>query len=605
MIDYNPTPMPNRKVITRFAPSPTGYLHIGGARTALFNWAFARQHGGTFILRIEDTDRARSTAESTRRIIEDLRWLGLDWDEGPTPDTDDPYDHQIDPAGVGPYFQSQRLDRYRQHIDRLIDAGRAYKCFKTPDELKADRDQAKAEKRAYKYDRTESINLPPEVVARYEAEGKPFVIRFQMPNTDITIDDLVLGSVTVKAEELEDFIILKSDGYPTFHLANVVDDALMGVTHVLRAQEHLMNTPKHVALQDALGFDRPKYAHMPLIFNTDGSKMSKRDKAKVARTAAKEWIKARKQVLPASNDTKIENEKSESYDTLAELSEIPTNRLTAFIQKKNDDTDMVEALAHPHVLNLTLPEIDVHDFRHHGYLPQVVLNYISLLGWSPGNDIERFDLNFLVKNFDLARIGKTNARFDRAKLLAFNTEALSGLSDAEFKTLLMEYEKQFPSHLGSFHQHMGDSRFTLFANCYRQRSRTLKEPFDNGQFFLLSHDRIVYDPKAIQKVFVKNDHEGLRILKDLRPLLANNPHWTTHEIETMVKHYATEHDLGLGKVAQPLRVAVSGNTISPPIFDTLNILGQDKTLARIDYCLTNKQQLINLNLLSAQPQSHR
>ncbi len=553
-------------VVTRFAPSPTGYLHVGGARTALFNWAFARRHGGTFILRIEDTDQARSTPESTRRIIDDLRWLGLDWDHGPdaTPGAE-PYSSQIGPAG--PYFQSQRQHLYQEHADRLIEAGRAYRCFKTPEQLKAERDQARREKRAYKYDPTEALGLSDSTIADYLSEGRPSVLRFRMPDTDITLNDAVLGDVTIKAAEMEDFVILKSDGFPTFHLANVVDDALMGVTHVLRAQEHLMNTPKHAALQDALGFARPTYAHMPLIFNPDGTKMSKRDKAKAARNAAKDRLKQTGQDV---NTLAV---------SLAAETAVEAGALADFIEARNDDTDTATAIAS--AFGVPLPEIDVHDFRRSGYLPAVLLNYVALLGWSPGNDIERFDLDFLMQQFDIERIGKSNARFDRAKLLAFNTEAITALSPTSFHKRLIKHDEA--EH--HFRHALGDERFRMFADCYRERTRTLDEPFVNGRFFVTEDDALTYDPKAVKKVLEKNDGAGFAVLKALAdPLQACDP-WSIESIEQTITAYATEHDQNLGKVAQPLRVAVSGSTVSPPIYDTLTILGKDATMARIARCL--------------------
>ena len=604
MIDSTPTPT---RIVTRFAPSPTGNLHIGGARTALFNWAFTRRHGGTFILRIEDTDKKRSTPESTWQIIKDLRWLGLNWDEGPDLNADDPY--TAAPIGTsegswnsggGPYFQSQRLDLYNEHIQKLVDTGRAYKCFKTPDELAAERTKAKAEKRPYKYDGTESRNLTADQIAQYEDQGKPCVVRFAMPQHDITVSDLVLGDVTVKAAELEDFIIQKSDGYPTFHLANVVDDALMGITHVLRAQEHLMNTPKHVALQKALGFAPPHYAHMPLIFNADGSKMSKRDKAKVARAVAKDHLR-----------TKTPDEQNTWCQHLADIDKRPTDLLPAkyhrhrqffhpvdhifksseikeFIDKKNDAVGIAHLIAAD--LDIDLPEIDVQDFRASGYLPEVLLNYLSLLGWSPGNDLERFDLEFLKQNFNLERIGKSNARFDRAKLLAFNTEAIGKLDPDDFYTRLKKHDADF--HDGIYMGTLGQERFQQFANAYLKRSQTLEEPLANGKFFIFELDTNDYDEKAVKKVLRKNDNEGFGVLGDLRDLLhqLGEDDWTVQRLEKAIKGYAEDKGLGLGKVAQPLRVAVSGSTISPPIYDTLAILGKKFSLANIDLCLRKRAQ---------------
>ena len=557
-------------VVTRFAPSPTGYLHIGGARTAMFNWAFARHHDGMFILRIEDTDRTRSSTASTRRILEELTWLGLDWDEGPDPvqlESQDPPDFTTAQKGTrGPYFQSQRLTIYRSYVDRLFKTGRAYKCFKTPQQLQAEREQAKRDKRPYKYDRTESINLSASQVAQFEAEGKPCVVRFRMPDSDVVVDDKVLGRVTYGVAELEDFVILKSDGYPTFHLANVVDDALMGVTHVLRGQEHLMNTPKHVALQQALEFDPPCYAHMPLIFNADGSKMSKRDKAKAAREAAKAHL--------AANDN--------DPGRLADRVGIDEPTLTAFLKKQTDDQAVVEKLAS--TLGVTLPEIDVHDFRASGYLPPAILNYIALLGWSPGNDVEQFGpkpLGFLAQNFDLDRIGKANARFDREKLRAFNTDAILALPPESFRAELREHGRRFHPR---FVERLAD-RFDAFADCYRERTRTLEEPFVNGAFFVAPDDEIEYDPKAVKKVLAKNDGQGYAVLRELEPLFEDRQPWTPDSLETTVESFAERKALKVGQVAQPLRVAVSGGTVSPPIYDTLAIVGKAATRSRIVRCL--------------------
>ena len=542
-------------VITRFAPSPTGYLHIGGARTALFNWVYARQHGerARFILRIEDTDKARSTPAATRRILDDLQWLGLDWDEGPRRDlkpTDDPYTNQI--GDRGPYFQSERDTLYHDAIQHLLDAGRAYKCFKTAEQLTAERDAARQAKQPYKYDRTESVNLTPQQIDQYQQEGRPYVIRFRMPDEAVVVDDLVLGQVRIEPSELEDFIIVKSDGGPTFHLANVVDDHHMGITHVLRGQEHLMNTPKHVALFDALGWARPNYAHMPLIFNPDGSKMSKRDKAKVAREAAK-----------------ANNLPSVGFDE---------TRFEDFMAKKSDDTDLAAQIAEK--LDLKLPEIDVHDFRRSGYLPNVLLNYLALLGWSPGNDIERFDLDFMVERFSIQRIGKSHARFDRDKLFRFNAEAIAALSPETFRDKLRDHFQQFhPQYL----EKMDDARFARFAESYRERSRTLDEPAIGGRFFIEADDAVEFDQKAVKKVLLKGD--GLAILAELRDALAAIDPWTGDAAHDTVKHLAEQRDINMGKVAQPLRVAVSGNTVSPPIDATLDILGKTSTLARIDRCL--------------------
>lgn len=551
--------------VTRFAPSPTGHLHIGGARTALFNWAYARRHGGQFVLRIEDTDQARSTPESTRGILDDLTWLGIQWDQGPDAASQDPYQKQI--GEHGPYFQSQRLDLYQKYAQQLVEKGLAYKCFKTPEDLATQRETAKAQGKQWRYDRTESLSLEEDRIIAMEAEGKSCVVRFKAGHEDITIHDKVLGDVTFKAQELEDFVILKSDGFPTYHLAVVVDDALMGVTHVMRAQEHLMNTPKHIAIQKALGFETPAYAHMPLIFNADGSKMSKRDKAKTARAAAQQWMKLNAATV-------------EALFLEVNVHGVPTfdaETIKAFIAKKSDDASIAHPLAA--ALNVELPEIDVHDFRTSGYLPEVLLNYIALLGWSPKNNIEQFGLDFLKEEFDLERIGKSNAKFDRVKLLSFNADRIAALESDDFvarlKAHMQEQHPQFASLCKN------DAKFKLFAQAYQPRSKTLSDPATLGAFFITADDAIIFDDKAVKKVLAKNENEGFKALDDLTSVIERQTDWSPEALHQMIEKFCTDTSRQMGQIAQPLRVALTGTSVSPAIHDTLAILGQASTLKRI------------------------
>ena len=567
-----------KKVVTRFAPSPTGHLHIGGARTALFNWAFAKKHNGTFIIRMEDTDKARSTTESTTGILKDLQWLGIDWDCGPNPDAADPMASQLnkDDTFRGPFFQSQRSDKYQDAIAKLISDNRAYKCFKTTEELGVLRKAAREAKLPYKYDGTEMKNLTEDEIKALEDKGIPSVIRFKMAEQDITVKDLVLGDITFKREELEDFIIVKSDGGPTFHLANVVDDALMGVTHALRAQEHLMNTPKHIALAIALGHEPPHYAHMPLIFNSDGSKMSKRDKAKLARKTTKEWIQANKSDVAGILNL-FETAGREPLDGV----EDPYSMLEGFLKKKNDSIEITAALAS--ILDIVLPEIDVHDFRATGYLPETLNNYLSLLGWSPGNNVEHFDNEFLKANFNIEKIGKSNAKFDRVKLMAFNTDKILELSPDEFYGRFYNYLEQFyPEYISILGQSEGDLR--LLADSYRERSRTLREPADNGKFFIADDKDIAYDAKAVKKFMRKAENKGLNALTEITPILEAIEDWTPEAINETIKTYCEEKEVGMGTVAQPIRIAISGATVTPPIDMTLSMLGQPKTIRRIKKC---------------------
>lgn len=513
----------NTNVVTRFAPSPTGYLHIGGARTALFAWAFARHHVGanTFILRFEDTDQSRSSAASTVAMIDDLKWLGIDWDEGPDPDGADPYQCQRGPHA--PYFQSQRLEQYRDCARKLIAAGRAF-----------------------------------------DDNG---AVRFRMPGRDITVHDEVLGDVTIARDQLEDFIILKSDGFPTFHLAVVVDDATMGTTHVLRGQEHLMNTPKHVALQEALGYPTPRYAHMPAILNPDNSKMGKRDKAKAARKAAEEWLR---------------KTPTQSVASLARQSGVDGSRMAAFMAKENDDMDIAESLGR--TLRLQLPEVSVIDFRRSGYLPEVILNYLALLGWSPPDkDHERFSLDYLVSHFTLDRVGRSNAKFDRLKLLAFNQETISKLSPDEFFSRWLGHLRAFqPEFVGK----LSDDALRMIAEAYRPRSKTLADPAMMGRFFITDDDAIEFDAKAVEKVLRKNDSAGLKTLAELRSEMNHLSDWSPAALHAFIEAFSARTNRGMGDVAQPLRVAITGTTVSPAIHDTLAILGKTATINRINRCLT-------------------
>ena len=438
--------MADSPVVTRFAPSPTGALHVGGARTALFNWAYARRNGGRFLLRLEDTDRARSTEESARSILEDLRWIGLDWDNDPPP------------------RQSQRLPLYNEAIERLLKSGSAH-------------DDGGA-------------------------------VRFRMPDHPITVRDVVLGDVTVAAGQVEDFVIRKSDGYPTYHYAVVVDDAEMGVTHVIRGQEHLNNATKHWALQEALGLPHPHFAHIPLIFNPDGSKMSKRDREKGL-------------------------------------------------------------------------EVNVEDFRASGYLPEALCNYLALLGWNPGGDVEKFDNKFLVERFGFDRVGKANSKFDREKLFRFNADAIKALAPGRFVDIWRAYcQKYQPEFLAK----LNPGALERLAAVYQERSRTLAEPCKLAAFFVLDDAQIVCDEKAVGKNLSKED--GLAILREYTERLRACPEPgfgnAAHEL---IRKMAEEKGIGMGKIAQPLRVAVSGNVVTPQIDATLDILGKGRTLTRIQRCL--------------------
>jgi glutamyl-tRNA synthetase len=533
-------------VRTRFAPSPTGYLHIGGARTALFNYLLAKRFGGKFAVRIEDTDQTRNIEAADAKLLEDLRWLGLQWDEGP--EVGGPF---------GPYYQSQRRQLYEEHARRLLDAGLAYYAMETREELDAMRKAAVAAgDKGFRYPRP--THFPSDAQAQQARDaGRPVVIRFKMPERDFLVPDQILGEVAIGAAELSDFVIVKGDGWPTYNFAVVVDDAAMHVTHVLRGQEHLMNTPAQIALYEAFGYAPPAFAHLPIIFNMNGTKMSKREKDKVVRDAAKA--------------AQLEDRK------LREQAGVDGAELMAAWRR--GDTQLpgpaLERLAKKLVVHV--PEIDIHDFRKSGYLPEVLVNFIALLGWSPGGDREKFTLDELGTVFSVERIGKTNARFDREKLLAFNTAAV-GAASAERKLAGVRdwLSVNDPGPLSG----LDDALLARVLELCRGFRTFPDIEYKCGALFV-PDEALHYDPKAVKDVLLKGDRAGAKVLQELKERLAGLADWSAPRLDELIRGVAEQRGLGLGKVAQPLRVAVSGTTVSPQIADTLALLGRERTLARI------------------------
>ena len=485
----------SKTIKTRFAPSPTGTLHVGGARTALFSWLTARRTGGQFILRIEDTDQARNVPGGVEAIIRDLKWLGLDWDEGP--DIDGPN---------GPYLQSQRLDIYTQHIQKLLDADHAYYAFETTEELTALREQAQAQNRAFRYIRPDS--LPTAVDAdKARSAGKPVVVRLKCPDQAVTVDDEVFGAVQVPADQMDDFVICKADGYPTYHLANVVDDALMGINFILRGQEFLGQTWRHIVLRQAFGYPQPRYGHLPLILDMQGKKLSKRD-----------------------------------------------------------------------------ADVDVHSFRKAGFLPEALVNFIVLLGWSTGDNREKFSLAQLREVFDVAHIGKSNARFDLEKLLAFNTDASANADPDRLLAAFKDYLSLNDTPIPADDDNLLRQVLKICAGF-----RTFADIITKCGVLFQADPAFDHDPQAVKKVLLKNGAAGFAVLAELREVLSICD-WQRETLEACIGDYCRTKELSMGKVAQPIRVAVTGCTISPQIIDTLLVLGRDKTLNRIDRCLRLPRQ---------------
>ena len=549
--------------VTRFAPSPSGHLHVGGARTALFCWAFAKGRGGKFLIRIEDTDQKRSSDAASVGFLKDLEWLGIRWDEGP--EYTAPDGTVVGGGPNGSYFQSERLAIYARYTEKLLSEGKAYEAWDSQDELEAMRKEAAARKEAFRYRFRGEIS--PDQRAGYIAEGRVPVVRFRSSQAPVTINDEVLGDATLPAGEVDDFVIRKKDGFPTYHFAVVVDDELMGVTHVLRAQEHFTNTAKHILLQDALGFRRPTYGHLSIIKNPDDSKMSKRDKDKVLRKAVKEKALS---APPAGS--------------------VSAEEWSRWIGDDNVQLDLDGAIRLADALKVTLPEINVDDFRRSGYLPEVICNFLALNGWSPGHDIEKFDHAFLKERFGLDRVMKTPAKFDRVKLLAFNTDAITGMAPDDFARRCHAHAVQYRQ---DYLAKLGDANFALLMKACQERSKTLDDPFRSNGFLLVADDALAFsDDKNVRKALgvgaapADGARSGLDHLRAMRAVLAGLPDWTQPAIEAAANAYAAEHAQGkIGSVAQPLRIGVSGGTVSPPIWDTLVLVGRDSALARIDRCL--------------------
>ncbi len=443
--------------------------------------------------------------------------------------------------------------------------GLAYKAYETVEELTALRAQAEARKQSFIYQRP-----PADVAARHAAEGRPSIVRFTMPRKEYRFKDVVLQKeVVLAADQVQDFVIRKEDGMPTYHFAVVVDDAEMGVTHVLRGQEHLLNTVNHIALQEALGYTRPTYGHLSVILNDiDGTKMGKRDRDKKIRHRSLELIRGKK--LSAA--------------LIAQGSAIEPTRVEAWLADDQKQLDIAEQAAVMAVIGMKptdLPEILVHDFRKAGYLPEALLNFLALLGWNPGGDRERMTVAELVELFSIEGVGKGNAKFGRDKLAAFNTEACAAASESRLVAAMRDYLSVNP-----------DSPLNVATDAQLARLlqmkkgfRLLREVDEATRFFFMSDDQIAYDPDAVEKVLKKSDGQGLGALRSIKSLFDAASDWTAAGLEAGVKALCEQRGLGLGKVAQPIRVAICGTTISPPIFDSLEFLGRERTIARLDRCL--------------------
>lgn len=482
-------------VRVRFCPSPTGSPHVGLARTALFNWAFARHHGGTFVFRIEDTDVARDSQESYETLLEVMRWLGFDWDEGP--EVGGPF---------GPYRQSERYEVYADVAARLLAAGRAYHCYCSADELDARNEKARAEGRTPGYD-GHCRDLSDEQRAGYEAEGRRPVVRFRMPDRAITFRDLVRGEITFQPENVPDYVLVRGNGHPLYTLVNPVDDALMQITHVLRGEDLLSSTPRQIALYDALaeiGVGAgavPEFGHLPYVMGQGNKKLSKRD-----------------------------------------------------------------------------PESNLLGYRDRGFLPEGLLNYLALLGWAIAEDRDIFTMEEMVAAFEIDRVNPNPARFDLKKAEAVNATHLRALPPAELTERVVPY-LQTAGLLGAEVSDEQRALLTSAAPLVHERMTTLGEAVDMLGFLLVDEERFTRDPADVEKLL---NEDGRTVVKAAHDALVGLEAWETATIDEALRRALVE-ELGLKprNAFGPVRVAVTGRRISPPLFESLELLGRERSLARL------------------------
>ena len=468
------------QIRVRFAPSPTGYLHVGGARTALYNWLFARHVGGVFILRIEDTDVDRSQPELTTAILGSMEWLGLTWDEGP-------------------FYQSERLERYRQIAAELERFGHAYPCFCTPEELQAKRKQAEAERRPWKYDGT-CRRLSAEECQQFRSAGKSYALRFLVPDSGKTsFDDQVYGHIEIEHQDLEDFVLLRSDGHPTYHLGVVADDLDMQVTHVVRGADHISNTPKQILMYRALGAPEPAFAHLPLILGPDKQRLSKRHGA-----------------------------------------------------------------------------TSVAAYREQGILPEALVNFLALLGWTPPGQREIVPLEEMIRDFDLSAVSKSNAVFDLEKLAWMNSEYLRHLPPERLFTIVEQELKSASLWREAFGRD-DQKQFERSAQLLQTRARSVKDFSQSGRAFFT--DEFPYEPEARKKFWKDTALPGL--LEVLAEQLGQTEPFELTSTEHCLRQLAQEKGVKAGLLINAARVALTGQAVAPGLFDIMDTLGRQRVVTRL------------------------
>ena len=512
-------------VRTRFAPSPTGYLHIGGVRTALFNWLYARQHEGQFILRIDDTDKQRNVEAALQPILDGFRWLGIDWDEGP----------EVGGEG-GPYFQSQRSDRYQQAVDRLLESGHAYRDYSSSEEVQQEREQAQKEKQSFIYSRRWMAETDQQA-AQYEAQGRQAVVRLKMPREGICqIDDLVRGQVEFAWESEQDVVIQKADGSCLYHLASVVDDHDFEISHVIRAEEHLSNTPRQIFILESLGYPRPCYAHLPYVAEP-GSK------------------------------TKLSKRKIDKYLKNPDFLELyKQGESIARRCGREVDAD-------------TFNPVLVDFYRDIGFLPHALVNYLLLLGWSLDDHSEQFTIDQMIQEFSLERVVKSPASFDPAKLRAFQQREMDALPAKQKVALVLP----FLQRAGLVDEPPACETGPYLGSIVAAAADRIAVAGDILEFddFFAADDELQYDEKAIEKRLNKPT-DARELLGQFRQRLEELESFTAEEIEVAMRQFVEEKERKIGELIHPLRIAVTGKAVGFGLFETLAILGQQRCLQRID-----------------------
>lgn len=479
--------MNDKKPRVRFAPSPTGHLHVGGARTALYNWLFARGQGGSFVLRIEDTDLSRSTDESIRQIIASMRWLGLDWDEGPEAGGD-----------VGPYRQMERMEIYREFAASLLEEGKAYRCYCSPEELEAARTEARKESRPVIYD-GRCRELSATEAAAKEADGGQPVIRLRTPEEGFTVvRDTIKGEVQFENATIGDFILVRSSGVPTYNFAVAVDDARMGITHVIRGDDHLPNTPRQIMLLEAMGETPPEYGHLPLILGPDRTPLSKRHGASA-----------------------------------------------------------------------------VEEFRKQGYVREALCNYLALLGWSFDGETTLFSIEELIAKFSLERVGNTAAVFDGEKFLWMNGHYIREMDETDLASRITEY--LVGTELEGLPGANGKPTVADLVPLVQEKMKTLADFASLTDFFFLP---LVFEEKALGKL--QKDANARSVLEHAIEALDSLDTYSLESIEERLRREADAMELKLGKFLQPIRIAVSGKSITPGMFETLAMLGREESIERLE-----------------------